>query len=70
MNKQSEKYSRLTFILSVVGFVGSLGFYYGVLRKVYSEKDNKQIIENLEKENQQLKSQLGIMIKKVDNCNE
>lgn len=70
MKNDSEKYSRLTFILSVVGFVGSLGFYYGVLRKVYSEKDNKQLIENLEKENKQLKSQMGVLIKKVDKCDE
>ncbi len=32
----------MTFILSVIGFIGSLGFYVGVLRKVYLGEDNNQ----------------------------
>jgi len=34
--KSKLDYSRLTFLLSVVGFIGSLGFYIGVLRQVYT----------------------------------
>ena len=56
-------YHKLNFILSVIGFIGSLSFYYGVLRKVYSDKepDQKQRIELLEKENKELKQ-------KLENC--
>lgn len=61
MKKANIPYHKLNFILSVIGFIGSLGFYYGVLRKVYSEKapDQKQRIELLEKENKELKKKLG-----------
>ena len=51
-------YSRLTFLLSVIGFIGSLGFYFGVLRQVYSAEPQKQKIEQLEIENQELKELL------------
>lgn len=68
MRTVSEKYSRLTFILSLIGFVGSLGFYFGVLREVYSGEDTEQVIENLEAENQKLKTQVEVLIEKIDEC--
>lgn len=68
MKTVSEKYSRLTFILSVIGFIGSLGFYFGVLREVYSGQETEQVIENLETENQKLKSQVEVLIEKIDEC--
>ncbi len=60
MKKPNIPYHKLNFGLSVIGFIGSLGFYYGVLRKVYTDKapDQKQQIEQLEKENKQLKQRL------------
>lgn len=70
MRTVSEKYSRLTFILSVIGFIGSLGFYFGVLREVYSDQNTQEVIENLETENSKLKSQVEILIKQVDECND
>ncbi len=70
MRTVSEKYSRLTFILSVIGFIGSLGFYFGVLREVYSDQNSQEVIENLETENSKLKSQVEILIKQVDDCND
>lgn len=70
MRTVSEKYSRLTFILSVIGFIGSLGFYFGVLREVYSDQNTQEVIENLETENSKLKSQVEILIKQVDKCND
>lgn len=60
--KQTERYSKLTFILSVIGFIGSLGFYFGVLREVYSGNDEKKIIKQLQIENEQLKKQVKILI--------
>ncbi|SFT75195.1 hypothetical protein SAMN05216474_2160 [Lishizhenia tianjinensis] len=61
-------YSKLTFILSVIGFLGSLGFYFGVLREIYSEPDSKVVIERLEKENKELKTQVKVLTGMVDEC--
>lgn len=60
MGKKMKKveYSRLTFILSVIGFIGSLGFYVGVLRQVYNPSNESEKIEQLEIENQQLKESI------------
>lgn len=69
MKTVSEKYSRLTFILSVIGFIGSLGFYFGVLREVYSEEDDKIVIERLQNENEQLKIQIQLLIEEKSNGN-
>jgi len=69
MKTVSEKYSRLTFILSVIGFIGSLGFYFGVLREVYSEEDDKIVIERLQNENEQLKNQIQLLIEEKSNGN-
>lgn len=61
-------YSKLTFILSVIGFLGSLGFYFGVLREIHSEPDSKVVIERLEKENKELKTQVKVLTGMVDEC--
>jgi hypothetical protein len=60
MNHKKFPFDKLNFGLSVIGFIGSIGFYYGVLRKVYADKPaaDKQRIEQLEKENHQLREQL------------
>lgn len=47
-------YARLTFVLSFLSFLGSIGFYLGVIREVYSPVRDKQKIEQLEEQNQQL----------------
>jgi len=49
--KRQPNYQKLNFILSVIGFIGSLGFYVGVLEKQYSDNSEKQLIEQLQKEN-------------------
>jgi hypothetical protein len=51
-------FDKYNFILSVIGFIGSLGFYYGVLSKVYEQDPEKQLIEQLKKENEFLKHEL------------
>lgn len=60
MSTKRFPYDKLNFGLSVIGFVGSLGFYYGVLRKVYADEPSTdgQRIEQLEKDNQRLRDQL------------
>lgn len=50
-------FDKYNFILSVIGFIGSLGFYYGVLSKVYEHDPEKQLIEQLKKENEFLKQE-------------
>ena len=52
--KKKIEYHRLTFILSLIGFMGSIGFYLGVLKQVYSPQSKTYKIEQLEKRNAQL----------------
>lgn len=59
----------MTFILSIVGFIGSIGFYLGVLREVYSKPENLQVKSiELERENKNLKSQVKVLTDMVDDC--
>ncbi|MBI3237740.1 MAG: strawberry notch C-terminal domain-containing protein, partial [Flavobacteriia bacterium] len=51
-------YNKYNFILSIIGFIGSIGFYFGVLSSIYTDDPEKQLIEELKKENQFLKQQL------------
>ena len=60
--KTKTDYARLTFILSVIGFLGSIGFYIGVLKQVYSPEPDQQKIEQLQTENQELKAALYVLI--------
>ncbi|MEZ4921882.1 MAG: hypothetical protein R2780_01810 [Crocinitomicaceae bacterium] len=57
-------YARLTFILSFIGFLGSVGFYLGVLREVYSPERDKQKIEQLQQENKELEKTIMVLIEK------
>jgi len=71
MKNKKFTYSKMTFILSIIGFIGSVGFYLGVLRQVYSTPDNIQIqASELERENKHLKSQVLVLTKMVEECNE
>ena len=59
MTKQKIAYSKLTFILSLIGFIGSLGFYFGVLRQVYTTSSPQEIkVIELEQENRDLKQEI------------
>lgn len=60
MSAKRFPFDKLNFGLSVIGFVGSIGFYYGVLRKVYADEPttDKQRIEQLENDNRRLREQL------------
>ncbi len=59
----------MTFILSIIGFIGSIGFYLGVLKQVYATPDNIQVkVSELERENNQLKTQITVLTKMVDEC--
>lgn len=55
-------YARLTFILSVLGFIGSLGFYLGVLREVYSPVSDKTEIRVLKAQNEQLQKTVNVLV--------
>ncbi|MBL1280307.1 MAG: hypothetical protein COA33_008555 [Fluviicola sp.] len=71
MKNKKFTYSKMTFILSIIGFIGSVGFYLGVLRQVYSTPDNIQIqASELERENKHLKSQVQVLTQMVEECNE
>lgn len=71
MKKQKMTYSKMTFILSVIGFIGSIGFYLGVLKQVYSKPDNiETTISDLSRENKELKTQVSILTKMVEDCGE
>ena len=71
MTKKKFTYSKMTFILSVIGFIGSVGFYLGVLKQVYATPDNIQVKSiELERENKQLKSQVQVLTKMVEECND
>lgn len=52
------EYHKATFILSVIGFIGSIGFYIGVLRQVYAPKNENEKIDQLELENQELRRRI------------
>lgn len=58
-------YARLTFILSFLGFLGSIGFYLGVLREVYSPARDKQKIEVLQTQNEELQKTITILVEEV-----
>lgn len=69
MTNKKFTYSKMTFILSIIGFIGSIGFYLGVLKQVYATPDNIQVkVSELERENNQLKTQITILTKMVDEC--
>jgi hypothetical protein len=60
------EYHKLTFILSVLGFIGSIGFYVGVLRQVYSPDKNTHYIELLQHENAELKETIKELTDKTN----
>jgi hypothetical protein len=66
MSKANFPYHKVNFILSVAGFIGSLGFYYGVLRRVYAQTPEKDRIELLEMKNKKLQEQLKIKAREAD----
>lgn len=59
-------YVRLTFLLSFIGFMGSIGFYLGVLRQIYSPASDKQKIEQLKEENEQLQHTIYQLIEQKE----
>jgi hypothetical protein len=67
MNFRKITYSKMTFVLSVIGFIGSLGFYLGVLRQVYSKPSNIEIeMVEIKRENELLKSQVEVLTTMVE----
>ncbi|PHR45468.1 MAG: hypothetical protein COA32_13585 [Fluviicola sp.] len=68
MKKEKFSYTKMTFLLSVIGFFGSIGFYLGVLRQVYSSSTGSQdTIQELQIENKRLKEQINILIEEKHN---
>jgi len=59
MATEEFPYQKINFILSVIGFIGSLGFYYGVLKNIKNQTPEKKQISDLKKEVRQLKRQLS-----------
>ena len=69
MTNKKFTYGKMTLILSIIGFIGSIGFYLGVLKQVYATPDNIQVkVSELERENNQLKTQITVLTKMVDEC--
>lgn len=56
-------YPKLTFRLSVFGFIASIAFYFGVLRSLRPTED-KIRIEQLTQENERLENQVDLLIEK------
>ena len=65
--KKSPDYPRLTFILSVIGFIGSIGFYLGVLHQVYHPNHDKIVIEQLKSEKKELQNTIKVLIGRQGN---
>lgn len=65
MKKKKIDYHKFTFLLSVIGFIGSIGFYIGVLRQVYSSDQQHEQIEVLKQENQMLKETVYDLTKEL-----
>lgn len=66
-------YVRLTFVLSIIGFLGSIGFYIVVLRKIYADAAPNQVQVELvktKKENEQLRSQVVVLTDMIRECKE
>lgn len=57
MSKNSA-YAKYNFILSIIGFIGSLGFYFGVLKEVSSGETDRILIKQLQDENRYLKEHI------------
>lgn len=58
-------YPKLTFRLSVFGFIASIAFYLGVLRDL-RPTDEKIRIEQLTEENERLENQVDLLIEKLE----
>lgn len=60
-------YPKMTFRLSVFGFIASVAFYFGVLIDLTEPKDAKdKKIEQMERENKQLGDQIELLNEKLD----
>tara|TARA_B110001469_G_C9552449_1_gene274111 strand:+ start:630 stop:848 length:219 start_codon:yes stop_codon:yes gene_type:complete len=71
MKKRKFTYSKMTFILSIIGFIGSVGFYLGVLKQVYSKPNNIEVqISDLSRENKELKTQIIVLTDMIEDCKE
>ena len=65
INEVKMDYPKLTFRLSVIGFIASLGFYLGVLRDLRPTKE-KAKIEQLINEKQRLEQQVDLLTEKLE----
>ncbi len=59
-------YQKYSFLLSFIGFIGSTGFYIGVLRDFKEKDPHRELVEELRNENEYLKHQI-IEIQKKEN---
>lgn len=60
MTSEEFPYQKINFILSVIGFIGSLGFYYGVLKNMNNENPDKGEVNKLKGEIRKLKKELNL----------
>ena len=58
LNRKPIPYDKYSFLLSVLGFVGSISFYIGVLRDFKEKDPHKELVEELRNENDYLKHQI------------
>jgi tRNA1(Val) A37 N6-methylase TrmN6 len=54
----NRPYNKYNFILSCIGFIGSLGFYFGVLKELDNPDPQRELIEQLKRENTFLKQHI------------
>lgn len=60
MTNEEFPYQKINFILSVIGFIGSIGFYYGVLKNMNNENPTKGEVAKLKREIRKLKRELDL----------
>jgi len=68
MKNNTHRYTKHTFVLSVIGFIGSIGFYLGVLRQVYSTPDAAKENQLLKQQNADLTQQVQVLTHSLQQC--
>ncbi|MBI3136041.1 MAG: hypothetical protein HYZ14_15295 [Bacteroidetes bacterium] len=63
--KAKIDYQRWTFFLSVIGFIGSIGFYVGVLNQVYDPDQDVEKMRVLEVENEKLHKTIFVLTEEL-----
>ncbi len=68
IKRQKLKYAKRTYVLAVIGFFGSMGFYFGVLQKVLQQPDDQIIITEQQQRIEQLEDQVHTLTNVIEDC--